>query len=487
MNKNTILILCFLGDPLLPSGSLSGTGGYNASAKDIFDYLIKTPQFDSIFITNTTGNYSNETTTHMSSNVTLYRIFSPAINIIHKNNYIQEISVFKKRVEEIVEDFSNISFIHSFYWLSGMVATELSEKYHVPFIHTTVSLSKQKLLSGCQPEIKNQFEMESHFLSQAKYILAITEEEKRILTDYYYIKKEKIVVEGQNIAREFHEPLYNNYGIPHNIEFDKKLIEPIGFDKLDVSNDDWWNMGAFTYVGRITKTKGLDIIIKAWIELDNMFDKPIPPLWIIGNTPYEIEHFRKSIDIPLSVLNNYEHSKRIVWWGYLTPAGISTLFLKTAVLVTHSIFEGGGRVILEAMCQGIPIISTNTGFGKDYITNWINGFIVNYGDIETLRLRMSHFITNPILSSVLGQNAQHVFEKIETDLNHNKIIEKIYGSIINQCEFSNSDISNLNINENVFYRGIVATYPYYYHKPSPAEIANFINNIISERPQPYIA
>jgi len=480
MKTKTILILCFLGDPTLAAGSLSGTGGYNASVCDLMNFLITDDTYNCIFVTNTTGNYTKPSVIQISSKIILYRLFAPSEYLLCKNNYIHEIENFIFEIEKIINSTTNIRLIHSFYWLSGLVATSLSEKYQIPFIHTTVSLSKQKLLSGYPPAINQQFDYENIFLNKAKYILAITEEEKRILHKYYKIKNNKIIVEGQNIASEYHSPIYDRYGIPQNFSQSDVPLKPIGFDDLRISKDNWWNYGAFTYVGRISQTKGVDIIINAWIELDKRFNGAIPPLWIVGNTPYEIENFRTKLAVPLDILNKYEQNKRITWWGYLNPAAISTIYLKTAVLVTHSVFEGGGRVILEALCQGIPVISTNTGFGKDYIKNWINGFTINYGDIETLILRMSHFVLSPILSSVLGENGKNIFLAIEKKWNRETRIKDLYISLIDNVNYiNNCDFGPINIDD-YFDKGIVATYPYFYHKPCLENIINFTRSCINE-------
>lgn len=476
----TILILCFLGDPTLPAGSLSGTGGYNASVKDLLDFLVNTHTFNCIFITNTTGNYTETSTIKISSNITLYRLTTPSSYRLHKNDYSQEVESFRIIIEEIIKDFSTIVFIHSFYWLSGLIAVTLSKKYHIPFIHTTVSLSKQKMLSGYKPAINYQFEYENLFLHKAKYILAITEEEKRILTKYYHIKEDKIVVEGQNIAGCYHMPIYNHYGIPQRNSHINSSLKPIGFNELNISEGEWWNYGAFTYVGRINQAKGVDLIIKAWIELDKRFEGEIPPLWIVGSTPYEIDNFRSTLEISPELINKYDRTKRIVWWGYLNPEAISTIYLKTTALITHSAFEGGGRVIMEALCQGIPVISTDTGFGKDYIINWLNGFVVNYGDVETLMLRMSHFIFNPILSSVLGENAKNFFHMIESNWNHNERVKNLYNALINHSNYFNEHIYSPNYCNNLFVKGCIVTYPYYYHKPSLENIVDFTTSCIRE-------
>lgn len=465
-----ILILCFLGDPTYPAGSISGTGGFNASVRDILNYILDSPQFESILVTNTMGNHSKILREEISNKVVLYRIGLQNGQAVD----LYPISAFIASIEEIIKDFSNISFIHSFYWLSGIVASFLSDKYNVPFIHTTVSLAKEKIRNGFKPSVTHQLEYENIFLSKAKYVLAITEEEKKLLITAYNIPDEKIIIEGQTVAEEYHVPLYDSYGIPTTLSNNEFAPPLINSKETNIANDIWWNSKAFVYVGRITKIKGLDIIIQAWITVAERFDNHIPPLWIVGNTPYEISSFRSALNIDAKILTKYEEEGKIVWWGYLSPSAISTLYLKACALVTHSAFESGGRMILEALCQGVPVIASNTGFGKDYIVNWLNGFIVNYGDVDDLALRMSHFIRNPFLSHVLGSNAKNTFTALENMWHHKIRIVKLYETLSKGNIYTDEMNKYLPIEVDAFKKGVVETYPYYYLTKSMSEVVQEI-------------
>ncbi len=467
-----ILILCFLGDPTYPSGSISGTGGFNASVKDVLNYLIESNQYECIVITNAMWNSTKTLCEKISEKIMLYRICS---NKKYPDE-IQDAIMFQSSVEQIVKDFNSILFIHSFYWLSGKIAYELSVKYQLPFIHTTVSLAKEKLRNNFKPLVEHQLEFENIFLPKAKFILAITEEEKEVLIYEYNISIAKIIVEGQTVAEAFHTPIYDNYGIPHTISSDIPRPLPTTLNENSQVDNIWWSSKPFIYVGRITMIKGLDIIIRAWIALEKRFDGHVPPLWIVGNTPYEIDSFRQNLNIEHNVLGKYEAENRIIWWGYLSPPAISTLYLKASVLVTHSAFESGGRMILEALCQGVPVISSNTGFGKDYIVNWLNGFIVDYGDIENLILRMSHFARNPFLSNVLGANAKATFDNLEKMWHHKARIIKLYEALSRGESYTNTSKEYSSITENAFTKGIVETYPYYYSRMTETDIIKILYN-----------
>ncbi len=168
----------------------------------------------------------------------------------------------------------------------------------------------------------------------------------------------------------------------------------------------WWLDRCFLYVGRMTEAKGVPHILRAWLKLADELGPDCPPLWLVGGEPSEIEMMRRASGG--DVLAAHEAKGLVKWWGYLDPAGISTVMLKAYVLVTHSLYEPGGRVVVEAMAQGIPVIATPNGFAADLITDWHNGFLVAYGDEPSLRTRMGHFALQPILRHAMGRSAQQV-------------------------------------------------------------------------------
>src|ERR1700739_2261625 len=129
----------------------------------------------------------------------------------------------------------------------------------------------------------------------------------------------------------------------------------------------WWLDRCFLYVGRIAEAKGVPKILKAWLQLASELEGACPPLWLAGGTPDEIEAIRKKADI--DQLSKHDAEGKVKWWGYLDHAGLSTVLLKAHVLVTHSMYEPGGRVVLEALAQGILVIATPNGFAAGVFTD----------------------------------------------------------------------------------------------------------------------
>ena len=184
------------------------------------------------------------------------------------------------------------------------------------------------------------------------------------------------------------------------------------------------------FFGRITEIKGLPYIIKAWYDLYLKYGDNIPPLWIVGGTPNAISNMRDRFlrDIPIDKL---ESSLKLCWWGYLTPASISALLLKTSVVIMHSRYEAGGLVVIEALASGTPVIATDAGFAHDLVRDWENGFLVPYADVDCLKKRMEHFVIQPLLSRCLGITAQKVYHNAEEFWQSNQTQMEVYNSLWN--------------------------------------------------------
>lgn len=163
----------------------------------------------------------------------------------------------------------------------------------------------------------------------------------------------------------------------------------------------WWNEGPYLYVGRIARSKGVFHILSAWLSLVARLGTRCPDLWIAGGAPSEIAEERARHS-QRRLLERLEAQGRLRWWGYLDEGGLSALLLKARVLIMHSTYEPGGRVVLEAMTQGVPVIATPNGFALDLVRDWLTGFLVSAGDTSLLRRRMEHFALQPLLGPSMG-------------------------------------------------------------------------------------
>lgn len=406
--RKNLLIVTLHADPAMPPG-VGEWGGTHTYMRELLTELYD-KDLNIILITRKV--YANQQD---------IEIVSPFCKILRLT--IGEFCEFdKKRLFELHEEtlkatvqaLEEMNFIpdiiHSVYWNSGHLALKLSQMWNIPYVHSVISNGRGRNFHGAKGTAPNRIETEEKVYSGASFIICVAQSEKEELSKYYNISPNKIVVAGQYVHPAFIFAAHDSYGLPRKSGIHYKIESSYFPDYSPTENtiSNWWSSKNFTYTGRMSLDKGIHYIVQAWYILYQKYDALCPALWLIGGNAYDIEKIRLHLGIPQEVLCHLESSGKIVWWGYLDENGISAIYTRSLALVTHSLYEPGGRVAVEAMCEGLPVLATPNGFALDAIRDWYNGFLIPYGDVETLALRMEHFIKQPYITTVLGKHAEKI-------------------------------------------------------------------------------
>ena len=474
--KEYIMILSIHADSALAPG-YRDWGGTNVYMRELMEGLEKL-KIPFVFITRKVFKELPDIE-KISDVGTIYRIKSGEEKLIDKNILKR---FHKPHLEQIVQIINQIgskpSVIHSVYWNSGRLAAELCEIYKINFVHSVISNDLGRIARGAEEMCEGRSTYEKYVYESAFRIFAVSIDEKNDLVKYYNISPDKIIVAGQEINHSFLFPSHDANGFPRvysNISLKQQAQIAERENILPVKDypSHWWNYKAFTYMGRLSYNKGVPIIIKAWYKIYLDYGINCPPLWIIGGSIEEIEEVRSKLLI--SDLDVLEKQQKLVWWGYLDSSGISTLLLKSLVLIMHSMYEPGGRVAVEAMSEGVPVIATNRGFGADYIKDWENGFCVEYGNVDQLKNRMELFLRQPLLSNCLGLRAKACADNIinEWDFLYahcNAYIDAGY----HHNKYINTSANNCLSIGNDFRKRHISVYPYINNRISDHIVGNFV-------------
>ena len=153
-------------------------------------------------------------------------------------------------------------------------------------------------------------------------------------------------------------------------------------------------------VGRLTRQKGFDYLIKAWALIANKY-----PGWkidIFGSGDLE--------DFLIQMIDNYNLKESITI--NKPTSNIFEEYDRSSIYVLSSRYEGFGLVLLEAMSFGIPCISFNCPHGpSDMITNGEEGILVPVGDINKLAESIEWMITHKEERERMSQNSRKKVEK----------------------------------------------------------------------------
>lgn len=410
--KRNLLIISLHADPSMPPG-VGEWGGTHTYMRELLTVLSNT-HYNIILLTRKVYKEDEDIETISSSCHILRLTLGKFGNFDKRDLYNLHDETVKQAIERLrAADFLP-NIIHSVYWNSGHLAMKLSELWHIPYVHSVISNGRGRNEHGAVGTALHRIEIEEMVFSNAAFILCVAESEKDEICKYYNIAPSKVVVAGQYVHPSFIYAAHDTYGNPRKSGISHK-IEPLYYTDYRNSHSaacDWWNKQVFTYTGRLSLDKGIHYIIQAWMLLTEKYSESCPPLWIIGGNATDIEIIRPQLGIALDKLEFFEKRRLLVWWGFLDENGISAVYSKTLALLTHSKYEPGGRVAIEAMCGGVPVVATPNGFALDSICNWINGFLVEYGDIRSLSIRMEHFIKQPYLSSCMGYQAEQIGKNI---------------------------------------------------------------------------
>ena len=160
----------------------------------------------------------------------------------------------------------------------------------------------------------------------------------------------------------------------------------------------------FLFAGKLNKTKGLDILIKAFRDIYSKKNL---------NANYK-----------LTIVGNgdcYQNLKKVVKKNKLffikilnfqTQIQLKNIYQSSDILILPSRFEPWGLVINEAMSAGNAIIcSDNVGSANDLVKNKINGFIFKNGNTKDLVKAILKYIQKPNLVIKHKQNGIKIINK----------------------------------------------------------------------------
>ncbi len=99
-----------------------------------------------------------------------------------------------------------------------------------------------------------------------------------------------------------------------------------------------------------------------------------------------------------------------------TVANVWEHMLSADMFVMSSRFEGMSNALIEAMCLGLPSISTKVSGAIDLIEHGKNGFLVNVSDVEKISYYMDLLATDSELSKKLGTEASRLYANLKVDI-----------------------------------------------------------------------
>ena len=275
-------------------------------------------------------------------------LFESGLSVDDKEIYLLE---FKKNLEEKF-DLESFDIIHAHYWLSGLVAKQISEELNIPYIFTSHSLGV--FLEGYN---KERVDCEKLVMRSSSFITASSQYENNLISENYDIDKKKINQITPGVDRKV-------FVLDENIKRENILLS----------------------IGRIQEQKRQLDVLKF---LDNFrkIDSNFLCYFVGGPSGKSGDDYLIQLKDNVKELNLESNTEFL---GNLTQIKIKELMNRSKLLIHTSHFETFGLVAIEANTMGVPVLTTNQGPLSEIIENNVNGYLTE----GLINSQVNNFVKN---------------------------------------------------------------------------------------------
>ena len=154
------------------------------------------------------------------------------------------------------------------------------------------------------------------------------------------------------------------------------------------------------YAGRISYEKKLEVILKAFKQIEKLF--PNAFLLIVGDGPHLKMYSKQAAQLNL---------KNCAFTGFISHTKLPCIYRMGEFMITPSDTETQGLTVIEAMSQRLPVIGVAGGGVLDYIQDGKNGLLVPPGDYEAFAQAIIKLFENPEIISKYANNAFETAQK----------------------------------------------------------------------------
>lgn len=173
----------------------------------------------------------------------------------------------------------------------------------------------------------------------------------------------------------------------------------------------------FVSVGRLHPQKNQKMMISDMERFNQIYPSYKLIIYGEGECRTELEEYIRKKGL-LNIVFLLGESKSI--WDKL---------LSAKAFLLSSNYEGMSNALIEAMCLGLPVISTKVSGSTDLIQDGENGFLVDIQDEKAMLEKMLLLANNANKAKWIGENASQLYQILNYDIISKQWIEHL-GKII---------------------------------------------------------
>lgn len=227
-------------------------------------------------------------------------------------------------------------------------------------------------------------------------------------------KSDFIIADSENTRQDIHKLL--------NINTDKIKTVHLGLNPLFSNNQknnkitmNFKNLnlgyGYVLYVGSLEPRKNITGVIESFNKIK---DKIKENLVIVGASKWKESELS-------SLIQKYELNNRVIFTGYVDEQLLPLIYKNAKVFFFPSFYEGFGFPVIEAMSQGVPVITSNNSSLKEIAEG--ASILVDPNDIEGMSEKLFKLLNDNEQLQNLAQSGSNRAKKFTWEYTAKQTIE----------------------------------------------------------------
>ncbi len=182
-------------------------------------------------------------------------------------------------------------------------------------------------------------------------------------------------------------------------EFNQKEV-----DKFRGKNSNWKTI---INVGRKDKAKDFNTLIKAVKSVHEKYG--------------QIAFWQLGADLRLDKKIKLDDNIKFNSTGRISYEGIEDYYHASDIYVSSSKHESLGKVLIEAMACGLPVVATATTGSKEIVVDGENGYLVPVKDDQALAKKILYLLNNPDKAREMGEKGRQM---VKEKFNRQRLIKE---------------------------------------------------------------
>ncbi len=249
---------------------------------------------------------------------------------------------------------SEYNLVHSHFWVSGMVAQEVSQRLSIPWVHSPYKMAKWVHRSG-EVLPARRVEIERSLLNEVSAVVA------------------NYLDEGELIHSD--APRTPLYMIPPAIDatqfFERDpgpVLKGLGLRRRPA-----------VYVGRLSEARGLMALLKAMVKTELPSDFT---LLVVGGGSDEVVRGRP-VDPQLNLLKK-QLGSQVKFLGSMPHGAVAQYLSAAQVVFAPNQGPTLGMAVVEALACARPVVGSRVTGISDWITPGVDGYLFPAEDVEAM-------------------------------------------------------------------------------------------------------